>query len=240
HNVVVAAPSAQRSGSGHGMTFARPVRVKKVTIEGLQNLPAYAIEGTPADCARIGCTGLDVPVDMVVSGINHGANLGSDVLYSGTVGAAMEGALVGKPAIAVSVYNHQPRDFSAAVHAACWGVQYVEKHPLPQGMILNINAPELPISSIKGIKTAGLCLQSYGGDYTRFQDPFGMWHYWMSIEQKTTTFEKANSNDEYWVQQGYVTVTPIHYDIACYSYMEQMRLDEADFFGCAGAPQGEE
>ncbi|MDL2258635.1 5'/3'-nucleotidase SurE [Eubacteriales bacterium OttesenSCG-928-K08] len=230
HNIRIVAPDTQRSGAGHGVTFVTPVRVKKVTLPDLPDVPAYEASGTPADCVRLGCTGLDFDVDMVISGINHGANLGSDVLYSGTVGAAMEGALLGLPAIATSSYNHFTIDFSAAARATLLAIEYVRKHPLPKGMILNLNAPELPISEIKGIKFAGLCLQTYDAKYAKFDDPFGMTYYWMPIEKSSTAFEQCDKNyDESWVREGYVTLTPIHYDITNYAYLKTMRPEDFDF-----------
>lgn len=224
HTITIVAPEAQRSGTGHAITCVEPVRVRKVTLAGLEGIDAYALTGTPADCARIGCTSLGLDIDMVISGINHGANLGSDVLYSGTVGAAMEGVLNGVPAIAISCYNHRAADFSAAARSALWAVSHTMENPLPRGMLLNINAPELPISEIKGVKLARLCLQTYGGAHSCFEDPYGMKHLWMPLEDKVTAFPQDENNDydEYWVRRGYVTITPIHYDITCYAYMQEM------------------
>ncbi len=221
YNITIVAPESQKSGASHSLTCIKPVRVRQITLHELPDIPSYAVEGTPADCVRIGCTSLEIPVDFVVSGINHGANLGSDVLYSGTVGAAMEGALIGKPALAVSCYPIQPVDFSAASRAALWTIEYMRRNPLPQGMILNLNAPELPISEIKGLRLAGLELQKYEELHAQFEDPFGARYFWAPLG-KITEPSKLDYTDERCVQEGYVTLTPIHYDIACYSYMESM------------------
>jgi len=221
YNITIVAPESQKSGASHSLTCIKPVRVRQITLPELPDIPAYAVEGTPADCVRIGCTSLEIPVDLVVSGINHGANLGSDVLYSGTVGAAMEGALIGKPALAVSCYPIQPVDFSAASRAALWTIEYMRRNPLPQGMILNLNAPELPISEIKGLRLAGLELQKYEELHAQFEDPFGARYFWAPLG-KITEPSKHDYTDERYVQEGYVTLTPIHYDIACYSYMKSM------------------
>ncbi|MDL2217313.1 5'/3'-nucleotidase SurE [Christensenellaceae bacterium OttesenSCG-928-M15] len=222
YNIFIAAPESQRSGAGHGITCAKPMRVRNVTLAGLEDVKTFAVDGTPADCARLGITSLGLEVDMVLSGINHGANLGSDVLYSGTVGAAMEAALLGLPAIAVSVYNHDARDFSAAARGALWAIDYVKKNPLPKGMILNLNAPELPAGDIRGIKLAPLGLQTYSSAHANFEDPFGMKYFWTPIAEKTTTFEPDEDVDERWVREGYVTLTPIHYNITHYDYMKRM------------------
>lgn len=226
HSVTVVAPESQRSGAGHGITCVQPVRVREVTLQDFPDVPAFAVDGTPADCVRLGCTSLGLNIDMVIAGINHGANLGSDVLYSGTVGAAMEGALLGKPAIAASCYNHRAVDFSAAARATLWAIDHIEKNPLPPGMMLNLNAPELPIHEIKGVKLAGLCLQTYGGDHAAYEDPHGMRFFWMPLESKTTPC--GDGMDESYVREGYVTLTPIHYDIACYTYMKQMDVSDFD------------
>ena len=230
HNVVIVAPESQRSGASHSMTSIQPVRVRSVTLPELPDITAYAVDGTPADCVRIGCACLDIPIDVVVTGINHGANLGSDVLYSGTVGAAMEGALVGKQALAVSTYPYNPVDFSAAARAALWTLEYMKKNPLPHGMLLNLNAPELPVSEIRGIRLSGLCLQEYKNTHVEYVDPFGMRFFWAPLE-KTTECAPDADTDERWVREGYVTLTPIHYDIACYSYMKRMDVSDFDLTG---------
>lgn len=227
HNVAIVAPESQKSGASHSMTSVQPVRVRKVTLPELPDVPAFAVDGTPADCVRIGCTSLGLPVDMVVTGINHGANLGSDVLYSGTVGAAMEGAFLGKQSFAASTYPDNPVDFSAAARSALWTVDYIRRHPLPQGMILSVNAPELPVSEIRGMRLCGLKLQQYKNTHVEYEDPYGMRFFWAPIE-KITECEPDEDTDERWVRDGYVTLTPIHFDIACYSYMKGMDVSDFD------------
>lgn len=236
HHVTIVAPESQRSGASHSFTYAQPVRVRKVTLPELPDIDAYAVDGTPADCVRLGCTSLNIPVDLVVSGINHGANLGSDVLYSGTVGAAMEGALLGKPAIAVSCYSHNPIHFSAASRAALWTVDYVHRYPLPTGMILNLNAPDLPVPEVHGMRLCGLCLQQYEDIHAQFQDPSGMRYFWAPMG-KLTECAPEEDTDERWVRDGYITLTPIHFDIACYSYMKNMDISDFDLACLAERPQ---
>ncbi len=236
HHVTIAAPESQRSGGSHAITCAQPVRVRKVTLPGLEDVDAYAVDGTPADCVRLGCTSLGLDVDMVVSGINHGGNLGTDVLYSGTVGAAMEGALLGKLALATSCNNHNPNDFGAASHAALWAVDYLFKNPMPMGMLLNLNAPDIAAADVKGVKLAGLCLQQYDYEHAQFTDPSGLKYFW-TPSGKLTECAEGEDTDERWVREGYVTLTPIHYDIACYAYMEKMDVSGFDLSNLASRPK---
>lgn len=223
HEIAIAAPDSQRSGAGHSFTCTRPIEVRKVQLEGLEDVPAFAVSGTPVDCVKLGCNNLGLAVDMVVSGINHGSNLGTDVLYSGTVGAAMEGALLGFPSIAVSSYSLTPREFTAAAKAARWAVGYLLKNPLPRGFLLNVNTPDLPIGAIKGVRTAPLCLQEYNENYTlleqegdilRFSVPNG----------KLTQFGQADDYDERWVREGYAVFTPLWFDITAHAAMKTMDL----------------
>ncbi len=232
HHVTVVAPESQKSGGSHAITCTQPVRVRKVTLPGLEDVEAYAADGTPADCVRLGCTSLDIVVDMVVSGINHGGNLGTDVLYSGTVGAAMEGAILGKPALATSCNNHFPNDFSAASRAALWAVDYLFQNPMPKGMLLNLNAPDIAAADVKGVKLARLCLQQYEYRHAQFTDPSGLRYFWTPFGKLTEC--DGLDIDERWVREGYVTLTPIHYDIACYNYMKHMDVSGFDLSGLAG------
>lgn len=223
HDVVVVAPDMQRSGTSHASTFVEPVRVRKVTIKNLPEVTAYAASGTPADCVRLGVTSMGIEPELVVAGINHGANLGSHVLYSGTVGAAMEAALAGVPAIATSCCAWQPTEFAAAARASLWAVEYVRQAPLPPNMILNLNTPELPVPDIKGIKLTGLALQHYDSEHATFEDPRGMQYFWATYENRPPV-DTTLDNDLRWVEEGYATLTPIHCDITCYSYMKTMQL----------------
>lgn len=233
HNITVAAPDQQRSGAGHSCTFVDPVRVRRVTLPDFPEVPAYAISGTPADCVRMGVGEICPEVDLVVSGINHGANLGTHVLYSGTVGAAMEAAFAGKPAIATSCCSWKPCQFQTSAQATLWTIDYLRQHPLPPYMILNLNTPDIPTEEIKGIKLAGLHMHRYDDKHVHFEDPLGNSFYWMSFHERPPA--NLDSQKDYrWIQEGYCTLTPIQCDIACYSYMEEM--DVADFFLPGMAP----
>lgn len=238
YHITIVAPESQRSGGSHAITCAKPVRVRKVTLPGLEDIDAYAVDGTPADCVRLGCTSLGVDVDMVVSGINHGGNLGTDVLYSGTFGAAMEGAILGKAALATSCNNHFPMDFTAASRGALWAVDYLFRNPMPKGMVLNLNAPDISAADVRGVKIAGLCLQQYDYKHAQFTDPSGLKYFW-TPSGKLTECAEEDTTDEKWVREGYITLTPIHYDIACYAYMEKMDVSSFDLSNLASRPKNE-
>ena len=238
YHITIVAPESQRSGGSHAITCAKPVRVRKVTLPGLEDIDAYAVDGTPADCVRLGCTSLGVDVDMVVSGINHGGNLGTDVLYSGTFGAAMEGAILGKAALATSCNNHFPNDFTAASRGALWAVDYLFRNPMPKGMVLNLNAPDISATDVRGVKIAGLCLQQYDYKHAQFTDPSGLKYFW-TPSGKLTECAEEDTTDEKWVREGYITLTPIHYDIACYAYMEKIDVSSFDLSNLASRPKNE-
>lgn len=226
YHIAVVAPDQQRSGASHSCTFAEPVSMRQVSLPGFPDILAYAASGTPADCVRLGCTQLPFSPDLVVTGINHGANLGTHVLYSGTVGAAMEAALSGKPAIATSCCNWNPQHFATAAAATLWALRYVEQTPLPPHMILNLNTPDLPPGQVKGIRLTGLHIQKYDEQHIRFEDPRKNTYYWMDFLEREP-HDPDVDDDYHWIQDGYCTLTPIHCDIACYSYMKTM--DVSDF-----------
>lgn len=229
HELAIAAPDSQRSGAGHSFTCTQPLSARRVEVPGLAGIPTFAVSGTPVDCVKLGCNNLGLEVDMVVSGINHGSNLGTDVLYSGTVGAAMQGALLGLPAIAISNYAFEPQHLESAAWAARWAVEYLSAHPLPRGTLLNINAPDLPPEAIRGVRTATLCFQTYNEIYPplpseeegllRFDVPRG----------KLTETGPEDDHDERWVREGYITFTPLQFDLANHALLHTLDLSGFSF-----------
>lgn len=222
--IVIVAPERERSGASHCMTYDVPLRARKVVLPGLEDVPAYAVNGTPADCVRLGCGNLFPETQIVVSGINRGANLGSDVFYSGTVGAAMEGAFVGRPAIAVSNIKWDQNHLDVAAKTAKWAVDYLMAHPMKPYSVLNINVPDLPKEEIRGIRLTGLAFRRYDEIYEERRDTVGRPYYWMPAGKPQA--DGPEDNDERWANEGYITLTPIHYDIADYSFMKQMNVDD--------------
>lgn len=221
--VVIAAPSEQRSAASHCFTYTPPVRAEKVVLPDLPEIPAYAIYGTPVDCVRLGTSTLFEHVDMVVSGINHGSNTGTDVLHSGTIGAAMEAALSGIPAVAVSNYAGKPTDFSAAAQSARMAVNYLLKHPLPQGIFLSINSPDGPMDQTKGFYKGRICRLHYITKYEHIVSPYQQNYYFRHVTSFTTDPADADADDEM-VQSGYIVLTPLKFDLTDYAAMEQLDL----------------
>ena len=170
-DLLVVAPDSPRSGQGCAITPTHPLIVRDVRCE--PGLRVYACNGTPVDCVRLALGNLFPKPDIVLSGINHGGNLGTDTLYSGTVAAAHEAALLGHQAIAVSCMGHRPAHLDTAAFVARRAAEYLLAHPLPFGVVLNINVPDLPLSALKGVRTAPLSVVQYALRFEEREDPYG-------------------------------------------------------------------
>ena len=224
HEIVVSAPDRDRSAISRAMTLNEPLRAHKTRIEGLPDVPAYAVSGTPVDCVRLALGNLFSAPDMVVSGINHGPNLGTDVLYSGTFAAAHEAAMLGYQAIAISCLSYKGEHMETAARIASFAVEYVKSHPLAYGSVLNINVPGLPFEALKGVKVAPLAIEQYELKYDERVDPFGRTYYW--CPRGCTTSSDGLDVDDRWVRVGYVTLTPVTYDLTQYSRLKEMAGEE--------------
>lgn len=223
--VCVSAPDRERSAVSRSMTLFAPLRARRVTLSGLPDIPAYAVTGTPVDCVRLGIGNLFERPDVVVSGINHGGNLGTDALYSGTVAAAHEAALLGIQAVAVSCCGFHPVHFETAAVYAARAVSYVRAHPLPFGTLLNVNVPDLPAEEIRGLKIAPLCVEEYALAYVVREDPMGVPYYWAPRGRLTDV--AGQDVDARWISEGYAVLTPLTYDLTDRTSMAAMR--ESDF-----------
>jgi 5'-nucleotidase len=213
--VEVMAPDRNRSGASNSLTLSRPIRVLQLE-DG-----AYSVEGTPTDCVHLALTGFfDVPFDMVISGINEGSNLGDDVLYSGTVAAAMEGRNMGLSSIAVSLVG-QPVEYyeTAAIIARDLALK-IKKKPLPMKTILNVNVPNLPIQEIKGIHVTRLGTRHNAEPMHKSLDPRGRPMYWVGPPGREA--DSGPGTDFYAVSQGFVSMTPLHLDMTHYEAFEQV------------------
>jgi 5''/3''-nucleotidase SurE len=220
HEVIIVAPDDQRSASSHSITLTRPLRVKEEKLEGL-NVKAYSVDGTPADCVRIALDQLiSEKIDMVVSGINRGFNLGADILYSGTVSAAIEAAINKIPSAAVSTdVTDELSDYEVAAIYAEKIITEAYKNNIKEDFVLNINVPLKPLKDIKGIKVSkiGGCVYS-----NYFQE--------MSLEGETRVFEiKGRINEDHFyetdtkfIKEGFVTVTPLHYDLTNFKILDEV------------------
>lgn len=213
--IEVVAPDRNRSGASNSLTLRHPLRVKQ-----LDN-GYYSLEGTPTDCVHLAVTGfLDKPVDMVVSGINEGANLGDDVLYSGTVAAAMEGRSLGLPAIAFSLVGEQVTHYETAAAIAKSLVLKLRHSNLPSQTILNVNVPDKPLNEIKGFQITRLGTRHKAEPVVREEDPRGRPIYW--IGPPGPEADAGQGTDFYAVNTGYVSITPLHLDMTHYKLFDQL------------------
>ena len=200
--VVVVAPDQQRSAVSHSITLHRPLRVEKLGRD------LYAVDGTPTDCIILAINEImhEKP-DLVVSGINHGANLGDDVHYSGTVSAAFEGGIMGIPSMAVSLVGNGKGSFAKAGEVAAAIARRVLLDGLPRGVILNVNVPDIRSREIKGIAFAEQGKRNYGGVIVEKVDPRGKKYYWIGGDE--SGFEDIPGSDCNAIRDGYVSITPL-------------------------------
>ena len=214
--ITVVAPDRDRSGASNSLTLEQPIRATKMA-DGVMR-----VNGTPTDCVHLAITGLlDEEPDMVISGINAGANLGDDVLYSGTVAAAMEGRFLGYPAIAVSLGGHGPLEhFETAAKAVRQLLSRMESHELPAATILNVNVPNIPWEEIKGIQATRLGHRHKAEPVIKSADPRGREIYWVGppgAEQ-----DAGPGTDFYAMRNGYVSVTPIQVDLTQHAVLDTL------------------
>ena len=212
HEVYVAAPHRQRSAASRSMTLFDPLRAERVSLPDAPEVPAYAVNGTPVDCVRLALGNLFPAPDAVLSGVNDGGNLGTDTLYSGTVAAAHEAALLGYPAVAVSSCGRRPVHFETAARVALRAVERLVERPLPFGVVLNINVPDLPVGALRGVRTAPLAITQYPLRFEERTDPYGGRYFWAPGGDKLTR-HAGEDVDERWTREGYAVCTPLTYDL---------------------------
>lgn len=211
----VVAPDRNRSGASNSLTLRDPLRVKQ-----LDN-GYYSVEGTPTDCVHLALTGFLEPViDIVVSGINEGANLGDDVLYSGTVAAAMEGRYLGLPAIAVSMVGEHNLNYQTAAVIAKQLVVKLSRNKLPSQTILNVNVPNLPLAEIKGLQVTRLGTRHGAEPMVKEYDPRGRPIYW--VGPPGLEADAGPGTDFHAINSGYVSITPLHLDMTHYKIFDQL------------------
>ena len=213
HTISVVAPDRNRSAASNSLTLERPVRAK------LSDNGFTAVNGTPTDCVHLAITGLlESEPDIVISGINDGANMGDDVLYSGTVAAAMEGRFLGYPAIAVSMGSFAPEHFESAARAIVKIVEQLEQQPLKQDSILNVNVPDLPWHEIKGIRATRLGNRHKSEGVIKQTDPRGEPVYWVGPPGKTQ--DAGEGTDFHAIEQGFISITPLQIDLTRYDSLQ--------------------
>lgn len=214
-DMVTVAPDRNRSGASNSLTLERPIRVRHECER------VYCVDGTPTDCVHLATTGLLArEPDMVVSGINQGANLGDDVLYSGTVAAATEGRSLGLPAVAVSLASDQPKHFDTAAQVALRVVQRLQVQPLDDTTILNINVPDCPWQQLEGFAATRLGNRHRAENIIRDKDPRGVPIYW--IGKVGAKCDAGPGTDFHAVANNWVSVTPIQVDLTRHEALDSV------------------
>lgn len=219
--IYVAAPDRERSATGHSITVHRPLRVKKASMSDFGVAASWAVDGTPSDCVKLAVEDLlPNPPDIIISGINQGPNLGTDVLYSGTVSAAIEGFISGFPAVAVSLASFTDHDFSRAGDFARTLVTTLEKVDFPQHFLLNINVPVG--DQQKGVKITRLGNRRYINIFEKRTDPRGRVYYWMAGDLLDME-ENSEGTDVSAVKNNYISITPLHLDLTDYPTVDNLK-----------------
>ncbi len=227
--VTVVAPDVQKSGVGHAITFSHPLRIREVYLDS--ELFGYGIDGSPADCVKLGVREvMKEKPSLLVSGINMGANVGINVLYSGTVAAAIEGALLGIPSVAISLeLSEESYDIKEAASVAQEMIGHIIKRKLPKGTLLNINIPFVPKKDIKGIAVT----RQYSGDFDEYfdkrTDPRGVAYYWLAGTGWPEV--KVDGTDTNALKDGYISITPLKYDLTDESFLKEVKTWEWDSQG---------
>ena len=220
HDVVVVAPETEQSAVGHAITLTNPLRVKSVDRNGV--FFGYAVKGTPADCVKLAINELvELAPDLVVSGINLGANVGINVIYSGTVSAATEGAILGVPAIAISINSFRNPDFEPAARFCRLLVRQVGEHGLPPHTSLNVNVPAIPESEIKGVRVTRQGITRFVEKFDRRLDPRENVYYWQC--GSTPPLDEDGNTDASALAQDCISITPIQHDLTNYDFLESLR-----------------
>jgi 5'-nucleotidase len=214
--VVTVAPDRDQSATSHSLTLSRPFRIHRHADD------VYSVDGTPTDCVVTAFHGLleEVP-DVVVSGINHGPNMGEDVFYSGTVAAAIEGTLQGAPSMAVSLVTRELTDFAEPACFVGRLLRHVLDHGLPRRQLLNVNVPFRPWESIRGVAITRLGSRVYRDTLIKKVDPRGRDYYWIGGEDPV--WEPREGTDFVAVDDGYISVTPMRLDLTDEQALEEMR-----------------
>lgn len=232
HEVTVVCPDQERSATGHGLTLHHPIRVEQVKDIFEPAVTAWACSGTPADSVKVGLFGiLESPPDLVLAGINHGPNVATDILYSGTVSAAMEGLIQGIPSIAFSLGSYTSREFQGAVEFAQKLIQALEKNPLPEPMLLNVNVPGVLSSEIQGVMITRQGIRRYVDILEKRLDPRGKTYYWLTGElmEDVELLNTPSEFDEFItdvhaLRQGFITITPLQYNLTHVTELQKLQI----------------
>lgn len=218
HEVFVVAPDRQRSATGHAITMHHPLRARQIKFFDT-DIAAWSVDGTPSDCVKLALEAiLDEKPDFVISGINDGPNLGTDVLYSGTVSAAIEGAIHGINSLAISMAYTKNIDYDIGAKFAYRMIDKFKEESLPKDTLLNINIPNCSREDVCGVKITSLGIRRYKNSFVERVDPRGHSYYWLGGEVIEET--QSENSDINCVKDKYISVTPIHYDLTKYNLLE--------------------
>lgn len=219
-DVTIVAPASEQSAVGHAITIADPLRVKEIKRDG--KFFGHAVKGTPADCVKLAIsTIMDTKPDIVVSGINLGPNTGINVLYSGTVSGATEGAIFGIPSIAISLTTFVNPDYSYAAEFAADFATKINEMNVPKGTLFSINVPAIEKEKIKGVKYTFQSRIAIEDKFDKRKDPADRTYYWLTGDFSDINGEEGSDANA--IHDGYVSITPIHIDMTDWKYLEEMR-----------------
>ena len=217
--VWVVAPEREQSGASHALTIHRPLRLRSLGER------LFAVDGTPTDCVLLACRGVPelngADIRIIVSGINHGANVGEDLHYSGTVAAAIEGRMLGRPAIAISQDDWRPGGFEEAGGVAAYLVRTLIERGCPPGTLLNVNVPAAAEGQIRGYRITRLGKRVYSERIVRKTDPCGRPYYWLGGEEPVRIGEPGSDIDA--LDHGYVSITPVRLDVTDHDAIDHLR-----------------
>lgn len=219
-DVTVVAPQNEQSAVGHAITMKIPLRVFNYHKNG--DFFGYAVDGTPADCIKMGIRNImKEPPDLVISGINHGSNTSINIIYSGTVSAAREAAIMDVPAMAISITNHAAKEFNYAAKLAKMLAIKMMNNKLPLGTLLNVNVPDVPEEKIAGIVLTKQGKSKWDDIYEQRQDPYARDYYWLT--GSLLDIDTDNDIDQVAIRNNFVSITPIHFDLTDYESFEKMK-----------------
>ncbi|MGL6071118.1 5'/3'-nucleotidase SurE [Craterilacuibacter sp.] len=214
--VVVVAPERDRSGASNSLTLDRPLTVRKAA-NGF-----FYVNGTPTDCVHLAVTGLlDFRPDMIFSGINHGANMGDDTIYSGTVAAATEGYLLGIPSVAISLCGRSGANFASAAHIVDQLISRVQASPLTRATLLNVNVPDIPLDALQGSLITRLGRRHHAEPVIQSQNPRGEKVYWVGAVGEA---QDAGEGTDFWaIANRYASITPLMIDLTAYAQLDGIK-----------------
>ncbi|GAA0108046.1 MULTISPECIES: 5'/3'-nucleotidase SurE [Clostridium] len=220
HEIIVVAPREQKSASSHSISIHNPIKIREEKLD--ENFKAYSLVGTPADCTQAGLSLLGGDIDIVISGINRGLNCGTDILYSGTVSAAVEGAIYSVPSIAISMdvdWSKEDEDYSKAAKWISKILDVAEKDYLKENVVLNVNVPNINEEDIKGLKVCRLGKSTYKTNYILVEENEDK----VYVTKGTRNDILEDDSDLYFLSQGYVTLTPLHFDFTNFKILDEVK-----------------